>query len=342
MANTNTNTKKTQKIDFIDIVVDENKQFRVGSYQISEDPKAIDRLERSIKAYGLSNHPTVEPTPDGKYSLVDGFHRSAAWKRIWKQAGVNNPKNPWAQITVKVRTFANDCERDTYKFEANRHKHGQCTANLPGDVERYLIKQARNPQGCFGVVNPTCQVSGNAFKAALITWAKSEVPEWDKRTREKVIEAVLSHMGVHTTPAKFRGWLKEHAIIEMKKHFSQDWDGLASMDLSNDKKVLCGTVSYAEHHVKPGIALNKLISELGTSDWTQIKLPNVRLVGYVPSIPSSMTEDKLDKKRVTMQSSVKRMNEFCRNNVPGVNGDLIEYYEFPQKMGKESQIKRVF
>ena len=111
------------------------------------------------------------------------------------------------------------------------------------------------------------------------------------------------------------------------------------MDLSNDKKVLCGTVSSNEKHAKPTAALSKLIGQLGTGDWSRVNIPRVKLVGYVLGVK---TEDALDTKRVQMKADVDKINQFCSNNIAALKGkNLIEYYELPQKVGIETQIKQV-
>ena len=111
------------------------------------------------------------------------------------------------------------------------------------------------------------------------------------------------------------------------------------MELSNDKKVLCGIVNSNDKHAKPSAALSKLISELGTGDWTEVNIPRVKLVGYVIG---ATTMKKLESRRESMQGEVMRINQFCSNNIAALKGrNLIEYYELPQKVGIETEIKQV-
>jgi len=335
-------TAQLQKINFSKINVDEEEQFRVGSLQISEDPGIIDKIERSIREDGLEHAITVSPNVDGTYDLVDGFHRHSAWGRLYRQE-VNNNNNPWATIPVVVKTFANESEKRKFKFEANKHAHSICSQNTGGDIINYLVEEVtdNHPDSLFGSnVNIKCQVSCDVLQDELTDWADKELKgQFNALARKGIVHATLKHLGAKTTPDKIKNWLKSEALEEMKDHFKGIWDGNNSMDLSNDKLVLCGTVSSNEKHAKPSAALSKLIGELGTGNWSQVNIPQVKLVGYVLG---AKTEKALDIRRCQMQADVKRMNQFCSNNLAALNGkNLIEYYELPQKVGIESQIKQV-
>ena len=331
-----------QKIDFSKINVDEEEQFRVGSLQISEDPAIIDKLERSIREDGLENPITVSPNEDGTYDLVDGFHRHSAWGRLYRQ-NVNNSNNPWATIPALVETFANESEKRKYKFDANKHPHSICSQNTAEDVVNYLVEEVNDndPASLFGSnVNINCQVSCDVLKGELEDWTGSELKgQFNASKRNSIVKATLKHLGAKTTPDKIQAWVRNEALEEVKDHFKGVWDGKNSMDLSNDKKILCGTVSSNEKHAKPSAALTKLIGELGTGDWSLVNIPQVKLVGYVIGVK---TEEKLDEKRCQMRADVVKINQFCSNNIAGLNGkDLIDYYELPQKVGVETQIKQV-
>ena len=332
----------TQKIDFSKINADEQEQFRVGSLQISEDPAIIDKLERSIREDGLENPITVTPNEDGTFDLADGFHRHSAWGRLYRQ-NVNNGNNPWATIPAFVETFANDSEKRKYKFDANKHPHSICSQNTAEDVVNYLVEEVKDndPASLFGTsVNINCQVSCDVLEGELEDWTANELKgQFNATQRKGIVKATLKHLGAKTTPDKIQTWLKNEALEEIKDHFKGIWDGNNSMDLSNDRKVLCGTVSSNEKHAKPSAALSKLIGELGTGDWSQVNIPQVKLVGYVLGVK---TEKALDIKRCQMQADINKINQFCSNNIPALNGrDLIEYYELPQKVGIETQIKPV-
>ena len=331
-----------QKIDFSKIHVDEKEQFRVGSLQISEDPAIIDKLERSIREDGLENPITVSPNEDGTYDLVDGFHRHSAWGRLYRQ-NVNNSNNPWATIPAFVETFANESEKRKYKFDANKHPHSICSQNTAEDVVNYLVAEVKDndPASDFGTsVNISCQVSCDVLKGELEDWTASELKgQFNAFKRNSIVKATLKHLGAKTTPDKIQAWVKNEALEEVKDHFKGVWDGKNSMDLSNDKKVLCGTVSSNEKHAKPSAALSKLIGEIGTGDWSLVNIPQVKLVGYVIG---AKTEKKLDQRRCQMRADVVKINQFCSNNIAALNGkDLIDYYELPQKVGIETQIKQV-
>jgi len=330
-----------QKIDFSKINVDEKEQFRVGSLQISEDPAIIDKLERSIREDGLENPITVSPNEDGTYDLVDGFHRHSAWGRLYRQ-NVNNSNNPWATIPAFVETFANESEKRKYKFDANKHPHSICSQNTAEDVVNYLVEEVKDndPASYFGTVNISCTVSCDVLKGELEDWTASELKgQFNASKRNGIVLATLKHLGAKTTPDKIQAWVKNEALEEVKDHFKGVWDGKNSMDLSNDKKVLCGTVSSNEKHAKPSAALSKLIGEIGTGDWSLVNIPQVKLVGYVIG---AKTEKKLDQRRCQMRADVVKINQFCSNNIAALNGkDLIDYYELPQKVGIETQIKQV-
>ena len=327
--------KKIISIKFASIKVNSETQFR--NKGINADPKIINELEASIRDIGLKNLMSVEFDSNGTPWLIDGFHRHIALKRLHRQQ-INNPNgNPYETVKVYEVSFTTDSEstadvkRRRYQFDQNVHGHNICTPNTPDDVAAYLAVEAMDTTGMFGKVDLTNQDSVDKLCEDMDTWTRQNLKgaKWSKKSKGDVIQAALQHLNVQSTN-KMHIFDTTSAIDAINNHVP-NWNGSRSLEISGDKKVICGIVTSNDKHVKCSHVLAGLIREFGTGVWTMNNLPTVKLFGY-----ANVKSDKsLDNTRRSMTKYVQEFNEWCKNNIAVLNGrDLVELYGLPQKLNR--------
>ena len=336
--------KKIASIKFASIKVNNGTQFRNKGTN-NADPKIINELEASIRDLGLKNLISVEFDSNGIPWLIDGFHRHKAYGRLNRQQ-INNPKgNPYETIKVFEVSFVTDSEstadvkRRRYQFEQNVHGHNICTPNTPNDIAAYLATEAWDPTGMFGKVDLTNQVSVDKLAEDMRGWAKKNLKggsKWTMRVKKETVETALEMIGAKSTD-KMDSFDSKSALAAIKNEVS-GWNGSKSLEISSDKKIMCGVVTGDDKHTKCGHAFAGLIREFGTGVWTMKKLPTVKLFGYA----NVESDSQLDSSRKSMTKYVQEFNEWCKNNIAVLNGrDLFELYSLPQKVnrGKNTENK---
>jgi hypothetical protein len=327
--------KKITSAKFASIKVNKGTQFR--NKGINADPKIINELENSIRDVGLKNLMSVEYDSSGVPWLIDGFHRHIAIGRLHRQQ-INNPNgNPYETVKVYEVSFTTDSEstadvkRRKYQFEVNIHAHNICTPNNPNDVASYLATEAMDSTGMFGKITLSCQTSVEKLSDDMDAWTSKNLKggKWTKKTKRDVVSEALEQLNVQSTG-------KMHlydtiSAVNIINGYVPNWNGVRSLEISGDKKVICGVVTSNDKHVKCSHALAGLIREFGTGVWTMKNLPTIKLFGY-----ANVKSDKsLDSTRKSMTKYVQEFNEWCKNNIAVLNGrDLVELYGLPQKMNR--------
>jgi len=81
------------------IPFDQIKMKKIMRDRSSAPDEALGELVESIRSVGLSNPILVEPTKDGKYELIQGFRRIAAFKRLLKATA---DKDAYSTIPARV------------------------------------------------------------------------------------------------------------------------------------------------------------------------------------------------------------------------------------------------
>lgn len=317
--------QSTQTIKFADIKVDDTKQFRQsGTGQA--DPMIINDLETSIKEEGLRNKISVEFDDNEEPVLVDGFHRHAAWSRLYK-AEINSPKSKWREIEVNVVKFDGRSARSTYQYKQNQHMQNICTPNTPGDIAQYLYHEAMDKKGIFGEIDRTNQDSIDDLNKQMEEWLKHELKGSNAKSRRKdVLNRTLKLLDCQATE-QLRTYDKDTAFKAMQAQVPS-WDGKASLEFSSDKKILCGTITGADKSAKPISIIKSLINQMGTGPWDMSCIPTVKLFGYA-NVPG---DKQLDSVRIQMQNEVKKVNAYFKSHHRKAN--LIELWVLPQKINR--------